>query len=160
MSMFGKENKNVVNVQRFLEFFLGNESYAVELLKVKEVLTPPEMTPIPKAPSYVCGLMNLRGLVLTVIDLRKKLGITSDKNSDQNAVIIFDIGDRRVGVVVDSIQKVLNVGQDQIRPVPGEASDSSNHLIGVIHQGDKLTMLMDPEALLDGVKVEKKMKAA
>lgn len=150
MSIFNKDDKtNVTESKRFLEFQLGKESYAVELLKVKEVITPPEMTPIPKAPAYVCGLMNLRGLVLTVIDLRKKLGITPEKDLAQNAVIIFDLDDRMVGVVVDSIQKVLNVGSDKIKPIPDAEAQSNGHFLGILQHDNKLTMWLDPSATLE-----------
>ena len=144
------EAKASSETRRYLEFFLGGESYAVELLKVKEVITPPEMTPIPKAPAYVWGLMNLRGLVLTVIDLRKKLGITPEKEVSQNAVIIFDLGERMVGVVVDSIQKVLNLPVSAIKPVPDSDGPSSVHLLGILQNESRLTMWIDPQALLDG----------
>jgi purine-binding chemotaxis protein CheW len=149
MSIFAKESKMTTDSQRFLEFHLGSESYAVELLKVKEVITPPEMTPIPKAPVYVCGLMNLRGLVLTVIDLRKKLGITPGENKTQNAVIIFDLDDRLVGVVVDSIQKVLNVKKELIKPVPEAEGQSVQCFNGIIQQEGRLTMWIEPQSLLD-----------
>ncbi len=149
MSIFNKDAKTGSDSKRFLEFQLGKESYAVELLKVKEVITPPEMTPIPKAPGYVCGLMNLRGLVLTVIDLRKKLGIVPEKDLTQNAVIIFDLDDRMVGVVVDSIQKVLNVSGDKIKPVPDAEAQANGHFLGILQHENKLTMWLDPAATLD-----------
>jgi purine-binding chemotaxis protein CheW len=137
------------NNLRFMEFNLGNESYAVELLKVKEVITLPEVTPIPKSPPFVCGLMNLRGIVLTVIDLRKKMGITPIEDKTHNAVIIFDLEDRLVGAIVDSIQKVVTIEQESIRPVPDE-NNQSIHLLGVLKQEKKLTMWLDPEIILDG----------
>lgn len=157
MSMFKKEDEqHLTDTKRFLEFNLGGESYAVELLKVKEVITPPEMTPIPKAPAYVCGLMNLRGLVLTVIDLRKKLGITPHKDSSQNGVIIFDLGERLVGVMVDSIQKVLNMSQQQIKPVPDSEGPTANYFLGVLQQEEKLSMWLDPDFLLESTHEHKK----
>ena len=148
MSSF--EPKGVLNSEslRFLEFMLGQESYAVELLKVKEVITPPELTPIPKSPAHVCGLMNLRGLILTVVDLRKKLGITPDEDSSQNGVIIFDLGERLVGVVVDSIQKVLNIPKEKIKSVP-DTDKSSGYIVGVLQQEAKLTMWIEPSLLLE-----------
>ena len=161
MSIFKKEAMTAgVDSKRFLEFQLGKESYAVELLVVKEVITPPEMTPIPKAASYVCGLMNLRGLVLTVIDLRKKLGITPEKDTSQNAVIIFDMNDRMVGVVVDSIQKVLNISGDKIKPIPDTESHGNGHFLGILQHENKLTMWLDPEATLEGQQAGHTAKAA
>lgn len=137
------------DMKRFLEFQLGKESYAVELLKVKEVITLPELTPIPKSPAYVLGLMNLRGLVLTVVDLRKKLNISPEKDISQNAVIIFDLGDRMVGVVVDSIQKVLNVSSDKINSLPESEAQSAAHFLGIIKQENKLTMWLEPQVILE-----------
>lgn len=149
MEKFDQEKKMGNDKKRFLEFILGGECYAIELLLVKEVITPPEMTPIPKAPAYVCGLMNLRGLVLTVIDLRKKLGITPDKDTSQNGVIIFDLGERLVGVVVDSIQKVLNISAEQIKPIPESDGKMGGQFLGILQHEDKLCMWIDPYALLD-----------
>jgi len=149
MSIFDKDaNKSEVS-KRFLEFQLGKESYAVDLLKVKEVITPPEMTPIPKAASYVCGLMNLRGLVLTVVDFRKKLSINPGSDASQNAVIIFDLGDRLVGAVVDSVQKVLNISTDKIKSVPDEGAGKKDHLLGILQHENKLSIWIDPGSLLD-----------
>lgn len=147
MSLFNNDKNKSSDSRRYLEFYLGKESYAVSLLKVKEVITPPEITPIPKSPAYVCGLINLRGLVLTVIDLRKKLGIVPTKDS-QTAVIIFDLDDRMVGVVVDSIQKVLNVSEDCIKPVPDQDSGMS-HLLGILQHDNILTMWLDPNTILE-----------
>lgn len=160
MSLFEHDKEKAQSANRFLEFNLGGESYAVELLKVKEVLTPPEMTPIPKAPSYVCGLMNLRGNVLTVIDLRKKLGIVPEKMNSQNGVIIFDLEDRLLGVMVDSIQRVIYVESDNAKPLP-DSSDGvvpkMPFLVGVLKQEDKLIMWLDPQLLLEPVYELKKV---
>ena len=141
------DEEKIGNTKRFLEFKLGNESYAVELLKVREVITPPDMTPIPKAPTYVCGLMNLRGLVLTVIDLRKNLGIIPHKDVSENGVIIFDLGEKMVGVMVDSIQKVLNIDYEHIKPVPDDEGKSNSYFLGVLQNEDKISMWLDPQFL-------------
>lgn len=136
---------------RYLEFQLGDESYAVELVHVREVITPPELTPIPKSPPHVCGLMNLRGLVLTVIDLRKRLGITPDKNQKESAVIIFDLGDRLVGAWVDSIHRVVTVASDAQKPVPeSDNSVVTQNLCGVLQFQNKLTLWLDIKKLLAG----------
>ena len=160
MSTMFQNEKKTSDTQRFLEFHLGQESYAIDLLKVKEVITPPETTPIPKAPAYVCGLMNLRGLVLTVIDLRKKMGITPHKETSENAVIIFDLGDRMVGAMVDSIQKVLTVPKEQIKPVPVTEGQNAVNFMGIIQHDEKLTMWLDPEKALDSHSTHSHVKAA
>lgn len=143
-------SENIKNVlQRFLEFQLGEESYAVELLKVREVITMPSLTPIPKAPPHVCGLMNLRGLVLTVVDLRKRLSITPSANQSEAAVIIFDLGDRLVGGYVDSIYRVINVSADAIKQVPdAENALVTQNLKSVIQFQSKLSLWLDVDKLL------------
>jgi purine-binding chemotaxis protein CheW len=149
MSLFNNDKSKNSDTKRFLEFNLGKESYAVGLLKVKEVITPPEITPIPKSPAYVCGLINLRGLVLTVIDLRKKLGIQPSVDASQTAVIIFDLDERLIGVVVDSIQKVLNIKEEDIKPVSDSEGAGMGHLLGILHHDQILTMWLDPKLLLE-----------
>lgn len=135
--------------ERYLEFYLGGESYAVEILKVREVITPPELTSIPKSPVYVCGLMNLRGLVLTVIDLRKKLSLPIPKEEPESAVIIFDLGDRLVGGRVDSIHRVINVPTDSVKPVPDtDDTQISLNLKGIFQQQDRLTLWLNIEKLI------------
>lgn len=139
----------VTDGQRFLEFTLGEESYAVELIHVREVITPPDLTPIPKSPPHVCGLMNLRGLVLTVVDLRKKLSIQPGKDQSESSVIIFDLGDRLVGAQVDSIHRVIAVPPENIRPVPdAEATAVTQNLKGVIQNTETLTLWLDVQRLL------------
>lgn len=144
---------------RYLEFHLGNESYAVELLTVKEVITIPELTPIPKAPTYVSGIMNLRGQVITVIDLRKKLGIIPSKDNSQCGVIIFDLKDRSLGVMVDSIHKVLTINADHIKAIPDGDGTNSDYYLGVLQHESKLTMWFDPFVLLDNKSIEMKKVA-
>jgi purine-binding chemotaxis protein CheW len=137
---------------RFLEFQLGEESYAVELLKVREVITPPELTPLPKAPNYVCGLMNLRGQVLTVLDLRKRLGIHELKNQTESAVIIFDLGERLIGGWVDMIHRVVVVQPGIIRPVPEvENNQITQNLSGIIELQNKLTFWLNVNKLLGSI---------
>ena len=144
---------------RYLEFHLGNESYAVELLTVKEVITIPELTPIPKAPAYVSGIMNLRGQVITVIDLRKKLNITPSKDTSQCGVIIFDLKDHCLGVMVDSIHKVLTVDAEHTKELPDGEGTNSNFYLGVLQHDSKLTMWFDPYVLLDNKTIEMKKAA-
>lgn len=143
--------------QRFLEFQLGEESYAVELLKVREVITLPDLTPIPKSPPHVCGLMNLRGLVLTVIDLRKRLSITPSKDQSESAVIIFDLGDRLVGAYVDSICRVISVADEAIKPVPeAENTIVTQNLKSVLQFQNKLSLWLDVDKLLGGNAIHSK----
>lgn len=143
------EEKSLPEIKSYLEFNLGDMSYAVNLLKVREVIPVPEMTPIPKSPPHVCGLMNLRGQIIPVIDLRKKMGITPSKDKSQMGVIIFDLDDHFAGVVVDCIQKVLNVNQASISPVP--ENESKDYYLGIINIDGRLCIWLEPTKLLNDI---------
>lgn len=141
--------KSLPETKSYLEFNLGEMSYAVNLLKVREVIPVPEMTSIPKAPPHVCGLMNLRGQIIPVIDLRKKMGITPSKDKTQMGVIIFDLDDRFAGVIVDRIQKVLNVNSESISPVP--ENESKDYYLGIINVDGRLCIWLEPNKLLNDI---------
>lgn len=135
----------MIDNNRFLQFKLGQENYAVELLLVREVLTPTQLTPVPGSPSYVSGLMNLRGDVISVIDLRKKLGIPVEKNNKDAAIIIFSSNDSLFGALVSSVDKVLNIEKSKIKPLPD--GDTSSHLTGIIQTEAGLCLIIEPSAI-------------
>ena len=128
---------------RFLSFSLGQEDFAVPLLTVREVIAYTETTPIPFAPAYFLGIMNLRGRVISIIDLRKKLGIKA-KESTETAVVICDVSGVCLGVVVDSVNSVLAPGKDDILSKPEvEASKQNDYITGVYRRENKLTLFLD-----------------
>ena len=124
IAIFDKDGKDGEDtIVRYLEFSLGEEFYAVPLLKVREVLAMPETTPVPFTPKHFLGIMNLRGQVISVIDLRDKMGIQkSDKPGvnadDETAVIIVDLNPIFLGVVVDSVNNVLTVDTNHVNETP------------------------------------------
>lgn len=135
---------------KYLEFDLGIESYAVHLLAIREVIPLPETTPLPNAPSYFVGIMNLRGQIISIIDLRKKLKIKPKEENDQDAVVIVDIEGVSVGLIVDSINKVLNFSLSEITDVP-EIKNQTNakYIQGVFRGEEKLTILLELKNVLD-----------
>src|SRR5687767_10694765 len=97
------------SAERLLVFSLGDEEYCISLSQVKEVIAPPRITPIPKVPPYFLGMMDLRGTVVAVIDLRTKLGMPRRDPMPEMAIIILDLGSKSLGVVVDSVNHVLTL---------------------------------------------------
>lgn len=141
-----KNSKNELN--RFIEFGLGSENYAVSLLMVREVISVPETTPIPTSPSHFLGIINLRGQIISVIDLRKKLKIEA-KSEKEEVVIIIDIGGVNVGVVVDSINKVLAFSADDVGEMPAvDGQIKTSFICGVYKKDDSLTILLDISKIL------------
>jgi purine-binding chemotaxis protein CheW len=136
--------------ERFIEFSLGKEDYAIPLLMVREVISIPETTPIPKAPKHFIGLMNLRGQVISIVDLRTKLTITPDANDSESAVIIVDFNNINIGIVVDSINKVLAFNTSEIQEMPEVSSQvKTANILGVYKKEDGLTVLLDIAKCLD-----------
>lgn len=137
-------------LERYLTFSVGVEDYAIPLLRVKEVIAVPETTPLPYSPPYFTGIMNLRGQVISVLDIRKKLGVQPTKGIEENAVIIVDLDPIYVGVIVDSVNNVLLFSNDEFGYVPEmEHKRASEFLIGVAKKDDKLILLVEIEKILD-----------
>lgn len=139
------------NTGRFLEFNLGSEKYAIPLLKVREVISIPETTPIPKAPGYFRGIMNLRGHVISIVDLRMKLGVEmSGERPQDEAVVILDFAEFHVGVIVDSVNKVLTVDDSEVSDLPvADTKIKSDYIMGVYKREGDLVLLVDVVQALD-----------
>lgn len=128
---------------RYLSFSIGTEEYAIPLLSVKEVIAVPEITPIPYTPPYFLGIMNLRGQVISVIDLRQKLGIKT-KASSETSIIICDIGLVCLGVVVDSINSVLSPNASDISEKPEiQSNKSTEYITNIYRKEGSLVVFLD-----------------
>lgn len=135
--------------ERYLSFSLGKEEYAIPLLSVKEVIALPEFTPIPFTPTHFLGIMNLRGQVISVVDLRKKLQIQPKQNAE-TAVIICDLAPLTIGVVVDSINSVVFPKASEISERPEvQSSRSADYITGVYRKEKSLILLLDISKTLD-----------
>lgn len=153
---FNQKSEVSQRTERYLQFDLGQESYAIHLLTVKEVIPVPETTPLPNSPSSYIGIMNLRGQIISIIDLRKKLNISQQPEEVEEAVIIVEIQGVSIGVVVDSINRVLNVEVAAITEVPEVSSQINARYIEGVFQGDKnLTILLDLASVLNIHEIKK-----
>lgn len=144
---FRKSTNTELN--RFIEFSLGSENYAIPLLLVREVVSIPEITPIPKSPSHFLGIMNLRGEIISVVDLRKKLKIEVKKDKEE-VVVIVAIGEKNIGLIVDSINKVLAFSSDEVSEMPEVEGQVNTHFVsGVYRKENSLTILLDISKALE-----------
>lgn len=133
---------------RYIRFSLSDDEYAIPLLKVREVIAVPEITPVPQTPAYFLGIINLRGQVITVIDLRIKLGLKADRGEEM-AVIITDLGNTGVGIVVDSINSVLTPKIEEIAEKPNFSHNkAAEYITGVYRKETGLVLLLDINRLL------------
>ena len=134
----------------FLTFTLGDEHYGVDILKVQEIRGYDAVTRVPDAPDYIKGVINLRGTIVPVIDLRLKLRLDEARYDAFTVMIVLNVDDRVVGIVVDSVSDVIPLNAEQIRPKPefGAAVDT-RFISGIGTQDERMLILLDIETLLD-----------
>ena len=129
--------------KRYLCFNLGKEEFSIPLLSVREVLGMPEVTPVPQSPPHFIGIMNLRGQVISVMDLRLKLGVKAIP-SEETAVIILDWGNSGLGLVVDKVNAVLEIEEKDIAAKPSlDNAKCSEYITGVYKRHEQLILLID-----------------
>jgi purine-binding chemotaxis protein CheW len=135
---------------RHLIFSLGTEEYSVPLLKVKEVIEIPDITPMPHTPAYYLGIMNLRGQVISIIDLSMKLKGVRQELGKKNAVIILDFESFCLGIAVSTVNRVLAFAQEEIRERPMiESTENIDYIEGVVHRDRKMILLLDVHKALN-----------
>jgi purine-binding chemotaxis protein CheW len=136
---------------QFLTFSLGDEEYGADILKVQEIKGYVPTTRIPNAPSDVVGVLNLRGTIVPIVDLRRKFGLEQVEYDQFTAIVVVVVQDRVMGMIVDSVSEVMSIPPADIQPPPDLGDGmSSNTLRGMAKVGDKLIILLDIDVLLLG----------
>ena len=136
---------------QFLTFTLQSEEYALDILKVQEIKGLTKITPIPNAPGHIRGVMNLRGTVVPVIDLRVRFGTMDSEAQHLAVIIVVNVAKRIVGLMVDTVSDVLRFDHSEIESAPdlGRAVDTT-FIAGMAKSADKLVMILDIDRLLTG----------
>jgi purine-binding chemotaxis protein CheW len=137
---------------QLVSFKLGPETFAVNVEQVREIGKVERITHVPKMPNFVEGVMNLRGQITTIIDLRRRFGILGeDVRTSQSRVIVAEIGDIQIGIIVDSVQDVIRVPAKSLSPPPKTVSENvdAKFLTGICKLPDNLIMLIDLLSLLE-----------
>ena len=136
-------------VLQWVTFRLENETYGVNVMQVQEVLRYSDIAPVPGAPSYVLGIINLRGNVVTVIDTRARFGLMPDEITDNTRVVIIESNKQVIGILVDSVAEVVYMKASEIEPAPNGGTDESAKFIrGVCNRDNELLILVDLDKLL------------
>lgn len=130
-------------------FRIGRETFALPIAAVHEIVRPPEITAVPHAAEYVEGVINLRGRILPVIDLRRRFGETRIENTNKNRILVVDSDGRLVGLLVDAASEVLKLASAHIEAPPEVFGDGeSNYVTGVAKHQGRLIMLVDLKKIL------------
>ncbi len=132
-----------IEEMELLSFRLGGEEYAVQVDDVREVLKIRELTLVPNAPDYILGVMSLRGAMLPVIDLCRRLSITQAARDEKTRILVVSPDEEDVGLMVDRVSGVLKVTPDAIKPVPENIEHGAEFLRGIARKEDRLYILLD-----------------
>ncbi len=138
---------------KYLTFKLAEEEYGLEILKVQEIIQMQEVTSVPKTPDFVRGVINLRGKVIPVIELKKKFGMETSEDTDKTCIIVVQIGEgdttMTIGVIIDAVSEVLDIASGNIQETPSFGSNvNTDFILGIGKIGDNVKMLLDIDKVL------------
>jgi len=136
-------------ILRWVTFRLEKEAYGISVTQVREVLRVTDIAPVPGAPDYVLGIINLRGNVVTVIDMRKRFNLESIDTDEQSRIVIIEVEGQEVGILVDSVAEVVDLAVSEVEMAPMVGNDDSARFIqGVTSRDGDLLILLDVNKFL------------
>ena len=152
-----KQPEIAKNETQLVQFKLGDEFFGVDVEQVREIVKYDEVTKVPRMPVFIEGVMNLRGQITTIIDLRQRFGISGDGGrTTQSRIIVAEIGENQVGIIVDSVSDVIRVSSETISPTPKVLSSKvdTKFLTGICRLEDGLMMLLNLGNLLTDEEID------
>lgn len=136
---------------KYLTFVLAEEEYGLEILKVREIIGMMDITAVPRTPDFVRGVINLRGKVIPVVDLRCKFGMPTTEATDETCIIVVDVGNVEMGIIVDKVSEVLDIVSEDIEPPPQfGVSVDTDFILGMGKANNRVTILLDISKVLTG----------
>ena len=143
------KNNNAGGEEQLVVFTLANETYGVDISTVNEIIRMQEITEVPRTPDFVEGVINLRGRIVPVIDLRKRFNLETSEETQSSRIIVVELNDITVGMIVDSVSEVLRLPKENTEPTPPMVSGvDSAYLKGVGKWGEQLIILLDINKVL------------
>lgn len=134
---------------KFLTFFLAGEEYGIEILKVQEIIGVMTITSVPRTPEFIRGVINLRGKVIPIVDLRTKFGMQSIEQTDETCIIVVQVRNVKMGIVVDKVSEVSNIESENIEAPPSFGADvDTNFILGIGKSQGRVKLLLDIDRVL------------
>jgi purine-binding chemotaxis protein CheW len=134
---------------KYLTFFLRGEEYGLEILKVQEIIGMMEITPVPRTPDFIRGVINLRGKVIPIICLRLKFGMEAVAQTEQTCIIVVQARGLQMGIVVDKVSEVLDIASEDIEDAPSFGADvESDYILGIGKSEGRVKLLLDIDRVL------------
>ena len=147
----GENDDQTSDLLQLVGFQLGDEEYGIDILKVQEINRVTEITKIPQSPEFVEGVINLRGNVIPIIDLRKRFHMPEREHDRQTRIVVGEIEGRTVGFIVDAVSEVIRLPANSVEPPPKIVADQQvEYIKGVGKLDDRLLMLLDIDKILTG----------
>jgi len=149
----GVKRVRTLEGRKFLTFLMANEKYGLEILKVREIIGMMDVTPVPTTPAFVRGVINLRGKVIPVVDLRLKFRMEAKEDTPRTCIIVVQLAraaqEMIMGIIVDEVSEVLDIDQDQIEPPPSFGADiRTDFILGMGKVDQKVMTLLDIDRVL------------
>jgi purine-binding chemotaxis protein CheW len=138
---------------RYVAFTIESSEFAISINDVREIRAWSGVTPLPNAPAFILGVMNLRGAIVPIVDVRYRFGMGKTEPSRLHVVIVSAVGDHPVGLLVDGVSDILDATSDDVRPLPDEAASEASGLLGVLAFRDSLAGIVDVSHLADGAQL-------
>lgn len=140
--------QQIKNTRQLVAFYLANEEYGVEIVQIQEIIRKMEITRIPGMPDFIEGVINLRGKIIPVIDLRKRFDLELTEDTDRTRIIVTQTSDQIIGLIVDGVSEVVHLPSDQIEPIPQTISAiDAEYLSGVGKLENRLVILLNLDKL-------------
>ncbi len=154
-----RENKTMEG--KYLTFVLGDEVYGIEILSVREIIGLIDITSVPQTPDYMKGVINLRGKVIPVIDLRLKFSMQEEEHTQETCVIVVEVSGTSIGIIVDSVSEVSDISSEEIESAPSfEQGIDTDFIMGLGKVKDKIIIMLDIETVLSPEELEMAEEAA
>lgn len=143
--MSTKKKDNVINEVQLVVFRLGEEDFGFEISSVREIIRAQQITPMPHAPEFIEGVINLRGQIIAVMSLAKRLGFSIPKQSEKARIVVAEVGENLLGLIVDEVPEVLRIPTSNIEPTPHmiESAVHAEFIKGVGKVGERLVVILD-----------------
>jgi purine-binding chemotaxis protein CheW len=143
------ESRTRSELIQLVSFMLADEEYGVEVLKVREIIRMPDITKMPNTPSYVEGIINLRGKVIPIISMRRRFGLAENDHDGQTRIMVMDVSGGLTGFIVDGVSEVIRIQNGDIQPPPSMVSGNigQDFITGVFSHQERLLVLMDVDRM-------------
>lgn len=129
---------------QIVRFMIGRESFGVDIGRVQEIVAVPDITKVPDTPGFLEGIINLRGKIVSVVDLRKRLGLDGAGRNKKNRILVTEVGGRVVGLIVDEVSEVLRLNPESVDPPPEMINSAgAGYITGVGKIGERIILLLD-----------------